>query len=140
IADHGGQRRGLTGAGTANDDHQAALGEDNLFQNRRQVELFERGDLRVDETDDTADRTLLYEGAHAEAPDAWGRDGEVTFLRGVKLLRLAIVHDRAHQRRRLLRRQGALALGPDFTVDFDRGRKARGNEQIRGFLLGHPTQ
>src|SRR5215510_3539221 len=40
------------------------------------IPTFERGDLRVDEADDAADRGLLHERAHAEAADARRRDGE----------------------------------------------------------------
>ncbi len=68
------------------------------------------------------------------------RDREVALLGRVELLRLAIVHDRAHEGGGLLDRQGPLALGTDFAVDLDGGGKARGNEEIRGLFLGHPPQ
>src|SRR5207249_6289096 len=54
--------------------------EHHLLEDRGQVELLEGRDLGVDQPDDAADRRLLHEGAHPEAPDARRGDREVAFL------------------------------------------------------------
>ena len=110
--------------------HQAALGEHDFLEHRRQVELLERGDLGVDQADHAADMALLHEGADAEAADAGRRDREIALLAGVEFLGLPVVHDRPHQHRRLLRGQRPLHLRPDLAVDLDGGRKAGGDEQV----------
>ena len=110
VAHHRGERGRLTRARAADDDHEAALGQHDFLQDGRQVQLLEGGDLRVDETDDAADGALLHERAHAEAADARRRDREIAFLVGVEFLGLPVVHDRAHERGGLLRRQRPLAL------------------------------
>ena len=109
VADHRGQRGRLARAGAAHHDHQAALGQHDFLQDRRQVQLLERRDLGVDQADHAADVALLHEGADAEAADAGRRDREIAFLGGVEFLGLPVVHDRAHQHRRLLGGQRALA-------------------------------
>ena len=140
IADHRGERGRFARAGAADQDHEAALGQHDLLQDRRQVELLEGRDLGVDQADDAADGALLHEGAHAEAADARRRDREIAFLGGVEFLGLPVVHDRAHQRGGLLGGQRALALRADFAVDLDGRRKARGDEEVGRLLLGDPTQ
>ncbi len=140
IADHGGQGCGFAGAGAADDDHEAALRQHHFLQDRGQLEFLEAGDLGIDHADDAAHRPLLHEGADAKAPDTRGCDREVTFLRGVELLGLPIVHDRPDHGGRLFGSQGPLALRADLTVKLDGGRKPRRDEQVRGFLLGHAPQ
>ena len=54
VADHRGERGRLARAGAADEDHEAALGQHDLLEDRRQVELFEGRDLGVDEADDAA--------------------------------------------------------------------------------------
>ena len=51
-----------------------------------------------------ADVALLHEGVDAEAADARRRDGEVALLGALELGGLLVVHDRARQRQRVLRR------------------------------------
>src|SRR5689334_21856066 len=128
VADHGSEGGGLAPAGTPDDDHQAALGQHHLLEDRRQLEFLEGRNLGVDQADDAADRRLLHEGADAETADAGGRDGEITLLAGVEVLGLAVVHDGAHQRRRLLGGERTLGLRANLTIDLDRRRKARGDE------------
>ena len=140
VADHRGERRGFSGAGAAHDDDEAALREHDLLQDGRQVELLEARDLGVDHADDAADGGLLHERAHAKAPDARRRNREVALLRGIELLGLPVVHDRAHERRGLLDGERPLALRPDLAVELDGGREAGGDEEVGGLLLGHPPE
>ena len=70
VADHRGERGGLARAGAAHQDHEAALGQHDFLEDRRQLELLERRDLRIDEADDAAGIALLHEGVHAETADA----------------------------------------------------------------------
>src|SRR6185312_8379805 len=109
-------------------------------EDRRQVELLDRRNLGIDESDDAPGAALLHERAHAKAPDARRGDREVALLRRIELLRLAIVHQSAHQGRRLLGGKRALALRAHFPVDLDSGREPGGDEQVRGLFLGDPPQ
>ena len=140
VADHGRERGGLSRAGAAHQDHEAALGQHDLLQDGRQLEFFERRDLGVDGTQHRAGETLLHEGADAKAADARRRDGEIAFLGGVEFLGLPVVHDGAHQARALLGAQGAIGLRPDFAVHLDGGRKAGGDEQIGTLLFHHAPE
>src|SRR5689334_16748648 len=88
IADHGGERRGLSRASAADDDYQPTLRQHDLLEDRRQLELLESRYLGVDQADDAADGRLLHESAHAEAADARRSDGEVALLGGVEFLGL----------------------------------------------------
>jgi hypothetical protein len=140
VADHRGERRRFAGARPADQDHETALRQHDLLEDRRQIELFERGDLRIDQADHAAGVALLHEGVHAEAADAGRRDREIAFLGGVEFLGLAIVHDGTHQHRGLLAGQGALRLRSHFAVDLDRRRKAGGDEQVGGLLVDDATK
>ncbi len=140
VADHCRQRGGFAGSRAAHQDHEAALGKDNLPQHGRQVELLESRNLGVDGAQHRARKALLHEGADSKAPDPGRRDREIALLRGIELLGLPIVHDGAHQAGTLLRGQGTVRLGTNFAVHLDGRRKARGDEQIRAFLLDHSPQ
>ena len=131
IAHHRSQRRGLARAGRANHDAEAALGHHDVLQDRRQLELFDGRNRRVDLADHATRHALLHKRAHAEAADAGRGDREVCLLAGVELARLAIVHDRADEHRALLGSERLVGLRPDFAVDLDRRRKSRGGEQAR---------
>jgi len=49
IAHHRRERGRLAGAGATHENHEAALGQHDFLENGRQVELFETGDLGVDQ-------------------------------------------------------------------------------------------
>jgi hypothetical protein len=140
VAHHRGERRGLARAGAPHHDHQSALGEHHLAQDRRQVQLLEGGDLGVDGANHAAGVALLHEGADAKAPDPGRRDGEIAFLGGVEFLRLAVAHDRAHQDRRLLAGQGAVHLRADLAIHLDGRGEAGGQEQVGGPFLDHAAE
>src|SRR5271165_304606 len=140
IADHRRERRRLAGAGTADQDHEAALREHDILEHGRQFEFLERRDLRIDGAQNRGGAALLDEGAHAESADAGRRDREIALLGRVELLGLPIVHDRAHQTGALLRGQTPVRLRTQFTVDLDRGRKSRRDEQVGTFLFDHAPQ
>jgi hypothetical protein len=140
VADHGGERGGLARAGAPDHDHEAALGQHHFLQHRRQLELLERRNLRVDGSQDRAGEALLYESAHAEAADPRRRDREIALLGGVELPGLPVVHDGAHQARALLGAQGSIRLRPYFAVDLDRGRKSGGDEEIGPLLFDHAPE
>ena len=125
IADHRGQRSRLARACAADQDDEAALGEHHLFEDRRQLELLERRDLRVDQADDAPDIALLHESAHAKTADPGRRDREIALLGSVEFLSLSVVHDRAHQRGGLLGGERSLALRADVAIDLDGRREAR---------------
>src|SRR5476651_2224464 len=140
VAHHRRKGGRFSGARAADDDGETALTEHDVLQHHGQLKLFERGDLRIDEPDNAAGRALLHEGADAETADAGRGDREIALLGGIEFLRLPIVHDRAHERRGLLGRQGALALRADLAVDLDSRREARRDEQVRGFFLDDAAQ
>ena len=140
MADHGRQRRGLAGAGAADDQDQAALGQDQVFQDGRQAELFESWNLGRDDAQHRADAPLLDEDIDAKPANAGWVDREVALLGGIELANLVIVHDRAHQRRGLLRLQRLLGQRRQFAVDLARRRKVRRDEQVRALARQHRAQ
>jgi hypothetical protein len=72
IADHRRERRGLARAGAADQDHEAALGQHDLLEDGRQVELLDRRNLALIRRMHAAGLALLHEGVDAEAADAGG--------------------------------------------------------------------
>ena len=149
MADHRRQRGRFARARAAHDQHQAALGHDDVAQLGRQIELFEGGDLGVDGAHDHPGVALMHEGADPVAAghrlattqaDFADGDGEVALVRRVELARLLIVHDRAHDQVGLLRGQGGLGNGADLAVDLHRGRKLRRDEHVRSAREHHLTQ
>ena len=140
VADHRGERRRFARAGTAHHDHQAALGHRHVFQNRRQPEVVHFRNRRGDRPQYDADPRLLHKGIDAEAPDARRVDGEVAFLGGFELLCLLVVHQRASQFLRVLRRQALIRHGRHLAVELERRRKAGGDEQVGRLLSQHGAQ
>jgi hypothetical protein len=83
---------------------------------------------------------MSVEGVDAEATDAGRADREVALLRRFEFRRLLVVHHAAHQLDGVLRRQRGLRHRLDLAVDLDRGRKARGDEQVGAFLLDQEVE
>jgi hypothetical protein len=102
VADHRGERSGFTGARAADQNHEAALGEDDLLQDGGQLQLLECRDLGIDGTQHGTGETLLHESADAKSAYTGRRNREIAFLGGVKFLGLPVVHDGAHEAGALL--------------------------------------
>jgi hypothetical protein len=130
VVDHRRQRGALARAGGADEDHEAALGQRHVLEDLRQAERVDRRDLRRDRPHHDADMALLHEGVAAEAADAGRGDREVALLGLLELGRLLVVHDRARQRQRVLRRQRLRRDLGDAAVDLDRGRKVGRQEEV----------
>ena len=140
VADHGRERGGFAGAGAADQDHEAALGQHDLLEYGRQFQFLEGRNLGIDGSEHRAGKSLLHEGADAKAADARRCDRKIAFLGRIEFLGLAVVHDGAHQAGALLGTQGAVGLRADFAVHLDGRRKAGGDEQIRALLFDHAPE
>src|SRR5688572_9489431 len=136
ITDHRRERRGFPRARAAHHDDEAALGHDYVLEHRRKIEVLELRYRGGDRPQHHADAALLHEGAHPEAADAAGVDGEIAFLGSLELLRLLVVHHRARQLRRVLHVELLARHRRHLAVELDGGREARGDEEVRP-LLGH---
>ena len=105
VIDHRRQRGRFTRTGTADENHQAALGHRDILQYRRQVQFFKAGDFRVDDTQHHAGAAALNEGVDTKTRHARQRDGKVTFLVFLELGNLLVVHDRTRQHLGVVGRQ-----------------------------------
>ena len=127
-ADHGRERSGFAGAGATDENHQAALGHGHVAQHFRQVQFFKRGNSGIDLAQHDAHPRLLDESVDAKTPDIRRGDGEVAFLGRLELVGLFVVHDGARQFHRMLRGERLVGDGRDTAIDFQRRRKAGGDE------------
>src|SRR5271170_7026040 len=89
---HGGERRGLAGTGSAGGENQAALLFANGGENARQFELFDGANFCGDDAQNHADVAALLENVDAEATQAGDAVGHVEFGGFLELLLLAIGH------------------------------------------------
>ena len=125
VIEQGGERGGLAGAGGAGDEDEAAAHVAEFFDDRRDVELLERGDLRGNDTEDAGEAVLLLEVVAAEAVIAVHLVGEVeiafvdVFLPGLGIADLA--HHSLHH-----------LAGEDFVGD---GLDAAVNAHLRRLTL-----
>jgi hypothetical protein len=140
IADHRGERRRFAGARSADDEAQTPFRHRDVLELRRQIEILERRNLRDDRADHGANVALRDERADAEPANALRRDREVALLRRVELLRLLVVHDRAHDQRALRRRERAVRERANRAVDLDGRRKVCRDEEIGTVVLDHLLQ
>src|SRR5690606_7729685 len=140
VADHRRQRGRLAGASGADEDDDAALGHRQRLDDRRQVQLFDGGDARLDATQHHADLVALVEAADAEAADAGDADREVALVGLFELLALRGVHHVQHKIARLLRRQRILGDRRQLAVHLHRGRDAGRDEQVRRLLVRHQLE
>ncbi len=140
VADHRGERRRLTRAGAADDDHDAALVHDDVLEDGRQLQILERRDLRRNRTQHGAHVALLDKRTDAETADALRRDREVTLLGRVELLDLFVVHDGTHHHRGLVCGQRCIGGLVDRAVDLDGRRESARDEQVRAVTLHHFAQ
>jgi len=140
VADHRRQRGGLAGTGRTHEDDDAALGHGQRLDDRRQVQLFDGRDARLDAAQHHAHLVALVEAADAEAAHAGHADGEVALVGLFELLALRGRHDVQHQIARLLRRQRRLRDRRDLAVHLDGRRHAGRDEQVRRLLVRHQLE
>jgi hypothetical protein len=140
VADHRGERGGFAGTGRADQHNDAALGERDVLQHRRQIQLVETRNLGGDGTQHHARAALLHEAIHAKTPDAGRTNREVAFAGEREIAHLLVVHDRVRQRFGVLRREALVRNRRDLAVDFQRGRKTGGNEQVGSLARDHCAQ
>ena len=105
VADHRRQRGRFAGAGGADENDDAALGHRQGLDDRRQVELFDGRDARLDPAQHHAHLVALVEAADAEAADAGHADREIALVGLLELLALRRRHHVQHQVAALLRGQ-----------------------------------
>ena len=131
IIHHGRHGRGLAATGTAEENHQTALGHGNVLEDRRQVELLDGRDPLLDQAQHHASATALGEGADPKARDVGKIQGKIDFAMLVELPHLPVVHDRTHQQHGLLRPQFLVAEPTHRLVDLKRRWATGGDEDIR---------
>src|SRR5215204_3053525 len=94
LVDHRGERRGLTGAGGACDEDEAARTVAELRDDGRQPQIVERLDLVRDGAEDRADRAALVEEVGAEARQPTHAEREVQFKRLLEAVLLRVGQNR----------------------------------------------
>ena len=81
VPEHAGQRGRLPRTGTADHDHQAALGHHDVLEHRRHAQLVEIGYLGRDGAQHHADALLLHEHIDTKTADTVRADREIAFMR-----------------------------------------------------------
>ena len=140
MTNHCRKRGRFTRARTADDDDKATLVHDDVLEDRRQIQVFERRNLSRDRTQNGADVALLNKRAHAEPPNALRCNRKVTFLGRVEFLDLFVVHDGAHHHGRLISRQRRVGRLVNRAIYLDGRGKAASDEQVRTVALDHLAQ
>jgi hypothetical protein len=121
-------------------DQQPALGHRQIAQDRRQRQLLDRRDLRLDRPQHDPHPPLLHEGVDPEAADAARTDRVVDLLLRLELRGLPVVHKRAGQFDRVLRRERHARHRRDPAVDLEGRRELRGEEEVRAIAADHQPQ
>ena len=107
VIDHRGERSRLARAGGADDQHQPALGHHDFFEDLRQPQLGEIGNLVDDGPDHDADVLLLHEDVHAKARHTREGDREIALQLFGEFLALTLVHERVGELARHLGRRAS---------------------------------
>jgi len=137
VADHRRQRGGFTGAGGADENHQAALGHRQVLDHRRQAQLVHVGNLGLDAAQHHAHQVALVKGAGPEPADAAGGNREVALVVFEEFLALLFVHGAEHDVPGHVRGQGVARHRQHLAVNFHARRHAGGDEQVRAAFLHH---
>ena len=133
LVDQRGERRRLTGAGRAGDEHEAARLRRQLVQARRQAELLERLDLVRDLAEGGAERLALEEDVDAEARDAGNAVREVDLPVDLEVLLLLARQDAVEQRLGRLGVERRNAVEPlQMPANADSGRRSDRDVQVGG--------
>jgi hypothetical protein len=131
LVDQGRERRRLTGAGGAGDQHQPARAIGQRVERRRDAELLERLDLRGNQAEGRAKGLALPVDVHAEAREARNRVGEVDLAADLEVLLLLGGEDPVEQ---LLRDLGGqrrdFLQGLELAAHAHRRVRADGQVQI----------
>ena len=130
VTDHRRQGAGLAGAGGADDDHQAALGHGQVCQHLRNTQFGKGRDIGLDAAQDDAGMVLLLEDVGAEAPGIRRGNGEIAFLRAIKLRSLGFAHDGIGELAHLVCIQRHIRDGRNAAVDLQAGRHTGGDKQV----------
>jgi hypothetical protein len=140
LVDHGGQSCGLTRAGGASDQHQAAWLVAHFGDNRRKIELGERLDLERNQTEDSGGSSTLVEDVAAEAREALESEGKVQFQRLFEAMLLGIGHHTVGELLGFRRRHLWQVEWHQMAADADLWRRIRRNMKIASRHLQHSAQ
>jgi hypothetical protein len=141
LVDDRGERRRLTGAGRAGDEHEPAglLGED--VQRLGDPELLERLQLRRNQTERRADRLALEVRVDAEAREPGNRVREVELAIQLEMLLLLARQNAVQELLRLLARQCVEAFEPfDFSTHANSRGRPRRHMEVGGIRLHHALE
>ena len=130
-------RGGFTGAGGADENHQAALGHRQVLDHRRQAQLVHVGNLGFDTAQHHAHQVALVKGAGPEPADAAGGNREVALVVFEEFLALLFVHGAEHDVPGHVRGQRVARHRQHLAVNFHARWHAGGDEQVRAAFLHH---
>jgi hypothetical protein len=94
MVDYRGERRGLAGAGRADDQWEAPFVHDDFLEGLRQSELFECGIFGSDRPNNHSNLLLLDKDVYAEAAKSGNGDREIALEVLREFLALPLVHRR----------------------------------------------
>ena len=131
LVDDRRERRRLTGAGRAGDEHEPARLLCELVQRGREAELLQRLDLGGDQAEGRADRLPLEIDVHAEAGEAGDRVREVELALDLEVLLLLAREDAVEELLRVLRRErGVLVQALDFSTHANDWGRPNGHMEV----------
>ena len=140
VIDHGGERRGFSGAGGADDQHQAALRHGDVFNDRREPSCFDRLDFGFDMPEDEADVASLPENVDTEPAELLVVQGQVHFHFLFELTTLLAAHQGEREGFELFVRKGRRVRWLGRAVDAVGRRRIDRQIHVGGFLIDHDFQ
>ncbi len=140
MIDHRRERGGLARAGRAHHQHQSARFVDDVLEQRRELEIVDGGNLALDRTDHHPHLAPLLEHVHPETAGILDRDGKIELEIAFEDRDLAFVHQGVSDLLHQARRKAGVTHRIQLPLDLDVHRRARGQEHVRGVLLGHQLE
>jgi hypothetical protein len=137
IIDHRRHGRRLARAGRADDQDHAELLHHKVLDDRGELELLYRRDIRLDEANHQGDRAALAEHIEAKAAKVGAADREIHLERSFVFLDLRLGHHLVRDFLDAGRVELLCVDGHHDAVDLDLDRCAGGEKHVRGLLFGH---
>src|SRR5205085_12182844 len=133
----GSERRRVSRAGRAGDEHESARLVADFFDDDGKSELFEAEDLVGDLAIDGGGGTALIEDVRAEARQSFDAEGEVELERLFEAMLLRVGEDRVGELLRLRRRHRRNVERHELAVDTDLRRGVGGDVKVGATALDH---
>ena len=140
VVDQCRQGGGLARSRATNHQHQAALVHDDFFEHRRQCQLLKVGNLGGNGAHYHCHVLLLHVHIDAKTRQPGDGDGEIALQLLVKLLLLALIHQRMREGTGQLPRQLLVRQRLHRTIGFHARREIVCDKQIRASCLPHGGQ